>query len=402
MTVSGTEPYQAPDADYTNWDVSTDLFAAGVVLYELLCGEHPYEDDRPRIDAFPRRSTSVQKRPLRRDGGVPDESLCAGSRASLPERTRDARCTGSYEPDHERLDSAVSWPSACWLRAAAPKRSVLSSKPNPRWQPISWACCSRLWGETTSHAICLTSYCVAEEIVQAGRLDLRFRAGTWDLIIELKIHAGYGRGWFERYLSELSDGQHAHLAAITRDVPIGEPPAGVPAKWLGATRWRSLLKGMHDLVQQCDIQAGGRPPGCLKTRGFDGIHATTARAVRYFWDDGGADAREGPLQARYGSVLRSCRQHVGEVRTAPTSSSRGAGNSRTRSGAEIDIPFQGACERGRSRPRRLDRLGLPAWLRCPTSGHAGGDTKMSSFPEDVQRAANFLIAHGFDPKYMRE
>jgi uncharacterized protein (TIGR02653 family) len=53
LTVSGTEPYQAPDADYTNWDVSTDLFAAGVVLYELLCGAHPYEDDRPRIDAFP-------------------------------------------------------------------------------------------------------------------------------------------------------------------------------------------------------------------------------------------------------------------------------------------------------------------------------------------------------------
>jgi hypothetical protein len=54
VTVSGTEPYQAPDADYTNWDVSTDLFAAGVVLYELLCGVHPYDDDRPRIDAFPR------------------------------------------------------------------------------------------------------------------------------------------------------------------------------------------------------------------------------------------------------------------------------------------------------------------------------------------------------------
>jgi serine/threonine protein kinase len=53
VTLSGTGPYQAPDADYTNWDVSTDLFAAGVVLYELLCGEHPYDDDRPRIDAFP-------------------------------------------------------------------------------------------------------------------------------------------------------------------------------------------------------------------------------------------------------------------------------------------------------------------------------------------------------------
>jgi serine/threonine protein kinase len=50
MTVSGTPPYQAPDVDYTRWDVSTDLFAIGVTLYELLCnGEHPYEGRRPMV-----------------------------------------------------------------------------------------------------------------------------------------------------------------------------------------------------------------------------------------------------------------------------------------------------------------------------------------------------------------
>lgn len=50
MTVSGTPPYQAPDVDYTKWDVSTDLFAVGVILYELLCsGQHPYPGGRPVI-----------------------------------------------------------------------------------------------------------------------------------------------------------------------------------------------------------------------------------------------------------------------------------------------------------------------------------------------------------------
>ncbi len=50
MTVSGTPPYQAPDVDYTRWDVSTDLFAVGVTLYELLCnGEHPYEGGKPMV-----------------------------------------------------------------------------------------------------------------------------------------------------------------------------------------------------------------------------------------------------------------------------------------------------------------------------------------------------------------
>lgn len=49
-TQSGTPPYQAPDADLTRWDVSTDLFAVGVLLYELLCnGSHPYLDSQPMV-----------------------------------------------------------------------------------------------------------------------------------------------------------------------------------------------------------------------------------------------------------------------------------------------------------------------------------------------------------------
>jgi uncharacterized protein (TIGR02653 family) len=47
-TQSGTPPYQAPDAHLTRWDVSTDLFAVGVMLYELLSnGHHPYPGSTP-------------------------------------------------------------------------------------------------------------------------------------------------------------------------------------------------------------------------------------------------------------------------------------------------------------------------------------------------------------------
>jgi uncharacterized protein (TIGR02653 family) len=60
MTRSGTEPYQAPDIGYTTWDVSTDLFATGVVLYELLCGEHPYLGGWPRLDAEPRDPREIR------------------------------------------------------------------------------------------------------------------------------------------------------------------------------------------------------------------------------------------------------------------------------------------------------------------------------------------------------
>jgi hypothetical protein len=50
-TQSGTPPYQPPDAGDNRWDVSTDLFAVGVLLYRLLCdGRHPFPHAVPMAD----------------------------------------------------------------------------------------------------------------------------------------------------------------------------------------------------------------------------------------------------------------------------------------------------------------------------------------------------------------
>ena len=50
-TRSGTPPYQPSDADLTRWDVSTDPFGVGVILYQLLCdGNHPYPNSMPMVD----------------------------------------------------------------------------------------------------------------------------------------------------------------------------------------------------------------------------------------------------------------------------------------------------------------------------------------------------------------
>jgi serine/threonine protein kinase len=61
LTQSGTPPYQPPDADLTRWEVTPDLFAVGVILYELLCDGHPYPNARPMVDEpviDPRKSRS--------------------------------------------------------------------------------------------------------------------------------------------------------------------------------------------------------------------------------------------------------------------------------------------------------------------------------------------------------
>jgi hypothetical protein len=42
--------------------------------------------------------------------------------------------------------------------------------------------------------------CRTEEVVEAGRLDLRFfDRGQWDVIVELKLFASYGREQLDRY-----------------------------------------------------------------------------------------------------------------------------------------------------------------------------------------------------------
>jgi serine/threonine protein kinase len=88
-TVSGTPPYRAPDVDYTKWDVSTDLFAVGVTLYELLCnGEHPYPGGRPMIGEDVRDPSSFRP-------DLPEQLHAFLARACAP--YRDQRFQTAHE-----------------------------------------------------------------------------------------------------------------------------------------------------------------------------------------------------------------------------------------------------------------------------------------------------------------
>jgi serine/threonine protein kinase len=42
-----------PDVGLVPWDTSCDLFAVGIVLYELITGQHPYPDRTPNAETPP-------------------------------------------------------------------------------------------------------------------------------------------------------------------------------------------------------------------------------------------------------------------------------------------------------------------------------------------------------------
>lgn len=100
-----------------------------------------------------------------------------------------------------------------------------------------------------SFAVPAAPVVTTEEIAGGERFDLRFRVdSSWDVIVELKIHAGYGRRQLERYLAALDDVDNAFVCAITRDVALyGEPPPGADPHWAGSVRWRELLPALRNL-----------------------------------------------------------------------------------------------------------------------------------------------------------
>jgi uncharacterized protein (TIGR02653 family) len=101
LTQSGTPPYQAPDAELTRWDVSTDLFAVGVMLYELLCnGRHPYASSRPMVD-----SEVIDPRVIRPD--LSTELAAFLQRACAPLRSKRFATASEMEAELLRIRSAL-------------------------------------------------------------------------------------------------------------------------------------------------------------------------------------------------------------------------------------------------------------------------------------------------------
>ena len=126
--------------------------------------------------------------------------------------------------------------------------------------------------------------CRAEEnlagpIGGLGRVDMRFDGGEVTLLVENKLHSGYGREQLSRYLRALDSlppsDTRSGLVAITRNVPtLGEADVANHPRWLGSVRWAHLKEGLRDLPIE-DASLRGQWLALLTVMEEDGDLGTT-------------------------------------------------------------------------------------------------------------------------------
>jgi hypothetical protein len=94
--------------------------------------------------------------------------------------------------------------------------------------------------------------CVAEQRIDGGRADLVF-SGDVDghevrVVVELKINATYNGTQLAAYVASCRPlGSRAAVVAITRDLPVHDPPYEPGGPWRGSVRWGRLAHALQAL-----------------------------------------------------------------------------------------------------------------------------------------------------------
>jgi hypothetical protein len=146
------------------------------------------------------------------------------------------------------LTQAIASVLAADARAAAAfARIVLSAAPRE--------------GATHVAVVSDTLLCRAEHTLAEGRVDLEFSdpQRLWQLIVEIKLYAGYGHEQIQRYLRSLG-AERTLVAAITRDVPTyGDLDDEPDKRWLGSVQWAKILPALRALPVADDALASQWP-----------------------------------------------------------------------------------------------------------------------------------------------
>jgi serine/threonine protein kinase/Flp pilus assembly protein TadD len=120
--IIGTPEYMAPEqVDAGDVDRRADIYALGIILYEMLTGRVPFEGDTPFSVAY-KQKTEAPPDPRKINPQIPDE--LAGLILKCLAKDREARCQSAEEVQADLLKVEKAMPTT--ERSVAPKKPTTS------------------------------------------------------------------------------------------------------------------------------------------------------------------------------------------------------------------------------------------------------------------------------------
>jgi tetratricopeptide (TPR) repeat protein len=244
---SGTPGYLAPEVlQGESPSVLSDIYAVGVIAYELFVGTHPYEQQSPR--------------PVPGGGSPPDwmlkdRSSDAGGSGSEALETDIAWLIGKVlTVEHEvRICEAIEVPDTLEPKLARVLRQLLAFEPRDRFQSADEAITALR--EATGLSLPEETAITRESFLQAARFVGRERElALFDQALMEAEHREQGHAWLvagesgvgkSRLLDELRIRALVQGAVVLRGQAIGE--RGSPYHpWREVLRGLSLFTGLDD------------------------------------------------------------------------------------------------------------------------------------------------------------
>jgi len=273
----GTLAYMSPeqlDPERGPTDARSDVWALGVIAYELLCGAKPFELEGASLARAARIVSERAPVPLARR-----DRRCAGALATLV-HTALAREPG------ERYASAAAL--ADDLRRFMAGTPIRARRPTPLRQLARFARQNRAFSAALAVAVLAILAGLASSLRSAarerrerGRSEQRARA------LELEL---YRRDVGELQRA-LADGAQAHARTLLGALPAG--PAGFEARHFAALLMRAErpLSGARETIYRLASDAAGKALLAAAADGSLRVHALESGAVLHELDPGGQPRR---------------------------------------------------------------------------------------------------------------